>query len=201
MVRQDPIFGEPAWPPRGVETEQAHMAPRTGREHARRHPGDCGAGLRIVLVPQRLEREIQRRGGTVSKRRSPDRERPAMEQRLSRFLCFFTAPREHGHDVEKLAPMVVTVGPIVGAQPIEQSLPCFERRERCIGGESADPARRERLKRTGIDREQRVESPHPALRETLQQHVGERRGALSFPRGGDLHPVHEVEVDVRVPSK
>ena len=67
------ILGNAAWPARGVEAKQAHESPRRRCQRARRHPADRDARLKAVVLPQRLQGEIERCRRASRERPAPDR--------------------------------------------------------------------------------------------------------------------------------
>ena len=83
VVRDQPVFGDPARPARGIEAEQTNEAARRGRERAGRHPGDGDAGFQAVILFQGFQDSVDRGRRPGKKRLAPDGERPAFEKGLA----------------------------------------------------------------------------------------------------------------------
>ena len=201
VIGEEAVLRDSARPARGVESEQAHVAAGGSGERARGHPGGRDARVGAVVELERLQREVEGSGGAVAQRPAPDRERPSVQEGLSRLFGRIDAVGQGRDDPGKGRTMIVAVRPVGGAQPFDQASPRLARGERRVGRQQADPPRRKCLEGAGQRRQERVQASNPALRQTPQHDVRQRGGGLSLPAGGDLDAVREAEVEIGVPSQ
>ena len=201
VVGQQPILDDAARPARRVEAEEADESPRRCRERARRHPADRNAGVDAIVLLQRLQVQVERCGRPGEQRLAPDPQRAPTQQPLPRLFGGFDAIGEQTDDIEQQRTAIACAGPVVGRQYVDQPRPCFHRRQRRVGGQYRRPPHRQFLERTGMRRQQRIQSSHSRLRQAPQQDVGERGRRLPVPARGDANPMHEVQFQVRVSPK
>lgn len=123
VVRDQPIFGDPAWPAGGIETDQPSEASRRRGERAGRHPGHGDGGLEPVILFQCFQRAVDRAGGPCQKGFAPDGQCPALEEGFADFLCRVRSLCQQIDRSTQHRGVIHAVGPVVWREARQQLVP------------------------------------------------------------------------------
>ena len=198
MIGEKTVLGTATRPAGGVQTQQADKTPGRCGQFAGRHPADRDARVEPVVLPESIQGAVQRCGCAGTQRLAPDVARPAAQQPFAGLLCACDTPVQQADDEAKRGAVIQPVRPVGRRQTLNQARPRCAGRERRVGRQDAGPTLRQGLHGAGIGSQQRVQPPHPRLREPAHQDVRERRCRLPLSGSRHLDSVHEMHVEIGI---